>query len=169
MVFAIVAMLFILIAWKWGDWRNWRTYYPTIAFWIIGNYLADTLTYTKPLWLFDSPGLNNTLIDLFWKYAIYPSVLMVYLYRYPKSGTSAKLIHIGVWIVAFSILELFLSSFGYMWYYNGWNFWCSVAFNCLMFPLLRLHYINIPLAWLAAILIGVSMIIFFRIPVLTLR
>ena len=169
MVFGLLSVVFILLTLRWGDWRNWRKYYPTIAFWIIGNYLYDTLTYNKPLWLYYAPMLNHTLNDLVWKFIIYPCSAMVFLYLYPESGTIPKLKYLASWIFAFSAMELLLHIFGYFLYYNGWDIWWSVAFNCMMFPLLRLHYKRPPLAWLGAIVAGVVIIVIFKIPVFSLR
>jgi len=168
-VFGIVALMFVLATWKWGDWRNWKTYYPTMAFWVIGNYLYDTLTYTKPLWLYYDPMLNHTLNDLFWKFIIYPCVAVMFLYRYPKSGTIPKFKYFAFWIILFSVLEWLLYVFGYFLYYNNWNFWWSVAFNCMMFPLLRLHYTHPHWGWIGAVVAGISIIVIFKIPLLSLR
>ncbi len=169
MVYLILSVVSILLAWKWGDWKNWRTYYPTLAFWVIGNYLYDTLTYNKPLWIYYSPLLNHTLSDLFWKFAIYPCIAILFLCRYPKSGTITKLSYLAFWIFAFSVMEWLLYVFGYFLYYNGWNIWWSIAFDCMMFPLLRLHHTHPPLAWIAAVLAGATIIVIFRIPIMSLR
>jgi len=33
----VYGFLYLFAAWKWGDWKNWREYYPTILFFIIGD------------------------------------------------------------------------------------------------------------------------------------
>ncbi|WP_338448335.1 hypothetical protein R4Z09_19085 [Niallia oryzisoli] len=37
------ALLFLLAAMRWGDWLNWRMYYPTILFFIGGDLLKNAL------------------------------------------------------------------------------------------------------------------------------
>lgn len=39
----LLACLFILVCYKWGDWRNWKTYYPTILFLIAGTLFTILL------------------------------------------------------------------------------------------------------------------------------
>jgi len=165
----IVALTFISIALKWGDWRNWELYYPTIAFWIIGDSLYGNLTYNKPLWLYYSPTINHTLLDLIWRFIVFPCVSVVFLYRFPTSNRRKQVGHYLLWIAFFVIIEAVLSWLGYIGYYNCWNIWWSIGFDCLMFPLLKLHYENPLKAWIASIAIGMSIIIVFKIPVLTLR
>lgn len=45
----ILVLVFVIIAWKWGDWKNWKLYYPTILFMILGDFVYIFLTYKKPL------------------------------------------------------------------------------------------------------------------------
>lgn len=169
MIFGILAIVSVAVAWKWGDWKNWKNYYPTIAFWIIGNYLYDTLTCDKPLWLYYAPGLNNTIIDLFWKFIIYPCTALIFLYRYPKSGIMPALKYFAFWILVFSLLEWILLVTGHFLYYNNWNLWWSIAFNSMMFPVLRLHQTHTSWAWATSIVVGIAIIIVFQIPIMTLR
>lgn len=37
---------------KWGNWRRWRDYYPTILFFIIGDLLYSCLLYNHQLWAY---------------------------------------------------------------------------------------------------------------------
>lgn len=45
----MMGAIFIITCWKWGDWKNWKLYYPTIQFLIIGDLKANFLLYNKPL------------------------------------------------------------------------------------------------------------------------
>jgi hypothetical protein len=42
-------IMFLLIGWRFGDWRNLGKYYPTILFLIIGDLLYNVLTYNIPM------------------------------------------------------------------------------------------------------------------------
>lgn len=46
----IIISLFLLACWKWGNWRNWKEYYPTILYFIIGDLSYKVLFYNKTLW-----------------------------------------------------------------------------------------------------------------------
>ena len=34
----VVTLIIVVIARKWGDWRNWKQYYPTILFFIATDF-----------------------------------------------------------------------------------------------------------------------------------
>ena len=61
----ILVLVFVIIAWKWGDWKNWKLYYPTILFMILGDFVYIFLTYKKPLWILESPLFGRTISDLY--------------------------------------------------------------------------------------------------------
>ena len=83
--FNIIASLFFLVAaWRWGDWRNWQKYYPTILFIMFVNYANGYITYNQPLWQFESPLLKTTLSDIFVSLLAYPSTVLLFLPRYPN-------------------------------------------------------------------------------------
>ncbi|WP_223292278.1 hypothetical protein [Salipaludibacillus neizhouensis] len=49
--FFFTASLLILTG-CFGDWGNWRKYYPTILFIVLVCLFAYALTYDQPLWLY---------------------------------------------------------------------------------------------------------------------
>lgn len=44
----VKAILYILVCLKWGDWRNWRKYYPTILYVIIWDLIFNLLLIITP-------------------------------------------------------------------------------------------------------------------------
>src|SRR5665648_236270 len=61
----LLTCLFVLVCYKWGDWRNWKTYYATILFLIAGDFIYYYVAGAKPLWQYTSklfPGTITTLI-----------------------------------------------------------------------------------------------------------
>ncbi|MFC4767928.1 hypothetical protein [Effusibacillus consociatus] len=80
MVLVLTALL-LLAVWRFGDWRNWRKYYPTILFIISVNLFGTILTYNYSLWYFHKALFipNHTLGDLFMKFTNFPHGLAVSL------------------------------------------------------------------------------------------
>ena len=58
---------------------------------------------------------------------------------------------------------------GFFTYHNGWSIYLSFGFNCIMFPLLLLHYKKPHLAWLASIILAYLMKYFFNLPFFILK
>ncbi|MCM3166091.1 hypothetical protein [Peribacillus frigoritolerans] len=48
----VFTVLFLLAGIKWGNWRRWKDYYPTILFFIIGDLLYSCLLYNHQLWAY---------------------------------------------------------------------------------------------------------------------
>ena len=66
----IYVLLFLVAAIKWGDWRRWRDFYPTILFFIVGDLLKNFLLYNHWLWtyketiVFENIFRNHTIINI---------------------------------------------------------------------------------------------------------
>lgn len=165
MSFAYYGILSVFICWKWGNWRAWREYYPTILFLIVGDLVYLFLTQSRPLWsdegfLRDYPFLEITTIVL-----LYPSTVILYFTFYPQSGLKWKqAAYILLWVAIYSAIELISHVTGKFSYDNGWNIYYSVIFNILMFPLLRLHYKKPLLAWPICIILAYATMFLFKIP-----
>jgi len=50
-------------------------------------------------------------------------------------------------------------------YHNNWNIGYSIIFNCLMFPILILHYKKPLLAFLVCSILAFLLMAFFEIPI----
>ncbi|WP_088225828.1 CBO0543 family protein [Desulfosporosinus sp. FKB] len=166
----VMGIIYSFIAYKLGNFRNWRNYYSTIEFWIIGNLISLFLTYNYPLWELTSPGEKITFNELIFCVFVFPFAGLIYLANYPQKAICLQRIcYIIFWISYFSVFELILGFFGYLKYSHGWDIVWSVIFNSCMFPLMRIHYKHPPWAWGLATVIGVSIIIYFRIPVSAMK
>lgn len=155
----LLAVISIFICYKFGDWRNWKNYYPTILFFILSSVGCIVLTYNHPLWLYQSSLINHTFIDLFISITVYPCTIMVFI-PYLPSKISKIIIHISIYVAIYTIPEFISVKLGYFSYYNGWNIWCTLIFNYIMFPILILHYKNPIYAWIIGL---ISPFIFFYI------
>jgi hypothetical protein len=79
-----VFLIFVFVAWRWGDWRNWTKYHSTILFLIIFHLLYNFLCYNHTLWKYEPDIIfpNHTITSLFVFFIIHPSVILVYLGQY---------------------------------------------------------------------------------------
>lgn len=160
----IAPLPFLAAAWRWGDWRHWRKYYPTILFFLVVYFAYGYITYNQPLWQLESPLLKSTLSDVYVALVGQSAAVLLFLSRYPRT-LYRQVLYIAMWVALYSAIELAAFQINYISYHNGWNLWYSVLFNCFMFPILRLHHTNILRAWLLtfAIAIAIAMIMFFDI------
>lgn len=134
-------IIWAIITYKYGDWKHYRHYYPTILFFGFGDLLYNLLFHNNLLWLYipKFSGLSHSLINLYYILVIFPCTILLYLPHYPKTFY-AQIKYILFWIVLYSALEWFFYVNGAFGYQHGWNLWWSVLLNCFMFPLLKLHH-----------------------------
>lgn len=163
MSYAIIAALGIAACWKWGDWRNWKLYYPTILYAYIGDLIYDVLAYSHPLWAFGDYILNHPYLDLAMMVLLYPSSVILYLTHFPEK-TLRQVAYIAIWSVVYTLIEgmAYLTK-GFI-YLNGWNLYYSLAFNAFMFPLLRLHFKRPLVVWPVSAALAFLVVWWFRVP-----
>lgn len=165
----ILVVIGILACLKWGDWRNWRLYYPTIIFCLFGDLLYNLLTYNNPLWIYNSSRLNHTLTDILTSLVFFPCILLVYLRNVAHNTLLNQILHTLLGILIFSVAEYISLKLGAFSYANGWNLFYSIVFNCIMFPILNIHHKK-PLIGITLSAIIVFLIIWnFKLPIMQLR
>jgi len=107
-----LAVVSIAICYKFGDWRNWSKYYSTILFFILSNVVCILLTYNHTLWLYETKILNHTFCDLFISITVYPSIVMLFIPKFPKKITES-ITHISFYVAIFTIAEFIGMTLGY--------------------------------------------------------
>ncbi|WP_085522832.1 CBO0543 family protein [Tuberibacillus sp. Marseille-P3662] len=151
MLYIIITLFALMIAWKYGDWRHWGKYYPTILFMIVGNLIYGMKAPTHPFWLYHSHIFPNHISMILLITLIqYPCYMLVYLYQVDKSSHSKKISYMMIWIGCFSFIEWAAQKTGNIHYYNHWSLVKSLLFNSFMFPVLYLHYKRPLWAWTCA-------------------
>jgi hypothetical protein len=156
-------LLYFLAAWRWGDWKNWQKYYPTILFLILCDLLHNFLTYNYELWKYHETFLpqllpNHTTISLLYMLVMYPATILIYLkYFFNTDKWSTRVFHYVLWVSIYIVAEYINLSIGLFSHHNGWTMWSSVLFILMMFILFPIHYKNPLLAW------GISLLIIFLI------
>ncbi|WP_405083770.1 CBO0543 family protein [Priestia megaterium] len=160
--------IFLIGAWRFGDWRNWKNYYPTILFLIIVDFGISILLYEYPLWKFEKSLFfqNHTIIDFFIVLTEFCPMILIYLYRYPfQLRWFWQVGYIGIWSIFWIIVEGVFKFTNLISYHNNWNFFWSCLVWIFMFLGLLLHYIKPIWAWLLCFSCTAFLIIYFHIPV----
>jgi len=162
--------VWLFLVYKWGDWKNWKKYYPTILFFILGNMIYDSLTYNYPLWELTSPNHKVTLSTLFTELLLWPLMILFYLSKISKlTSWLKKGLFLLLWIAIVSTFEFLIGMMGLIAYHNGWTIWNSVFSNFVIYPLVFLHYKHPLWALFLAAIVGISVLCIFQIPISTLK
>ena len=162
----LLAGLFILACYKWGDWRNWKTYYPTILFLIAGDFIYYYVSAAKPLWQYTAKLFPGTYATLIIALIIYPCTILLFIPFYPKSGSIKKVCYITGWVCLYAFLEYLALKYNYMQQFNRWNFLYSVLFDYALFPLLLVHQKKPSVALLLSSIMGIGIAFLFKLPAL---
>jgi len=163
-----LAAVSIIICYKFGDWKNWKNYYPTILFFILSNVVCIVLTYKHPLWLYESKILNGTFSDLLICITVYPSTIMLFIPHFPKKLTNI-IAYVSFYVAIFTLPELIGMKLEYFSHHNGWNIWCTIIFNYIMFSILYLHYKKPLYAWIIALISPHILFFIMKIPYNSIR
>ena len=164
----LLAVISILICYKYGDWRNWKNYYPTILFFILSNVVCILLTYTHPLWFYECNLLHKTFSDLLICITVYPSTVMVFIPHFPKK-INKSIIHISFYVACYTLAELIGMKLGYFTHHNGWNIWYTIIFNYALLSMLILHYKKPLYAWGIALISPHILFFIMKIPYNSIR
>jgi len=164
----IISMIFIGLCCKWGDWKNWRIYYPTIIFYIIVAITSHIITVNKPLWVIHNFFNIDILANYFISGFIAPSIIILFLYNYPNQKIK-QIAHIIFFVFIPSLIEYI----GYLrktiTYHNGWSFVWTVILYIGMFSMIRLHYKKPLLTWLIFFAMIVGGMFYFKISLSDLK
>jgi phosphatidylserine synthase len=161
----VTALIVIIAVWRWGDWRNWEQYHLTMLFVVAGNLLYNFMTANYFLWRLDPDFLpNHSMTELIYSFIIFPGTVILFLSNYPV-GTGKQIKHHVKWILIYIGMEgLFLLT-GRIIYQYGWNIWWSLAFLCVMFPIIRIHYKRPLLAYFLSGIVAAVVLWIFDVPV----
>lgn len=169
----VLSIISILVAWKWGDWRNWKSYYPTVLYMIVGDFTYIILSSNKPLWEYKSPIFSSDFLEFLIALVIFPCTCFVFFRLYQIIKNSKKIITYILFFLfsalVYTSIECLSFYLGYFSYHNGWNLYWSFTFNCLMFPLLLLHYKRPLWVWLPSIILAVLVIHLFNLSFIIIK
>lgn len=160
----VLVSSFLIAAWRWGDFKNWQRYYPTILFVMVINLSASFLSYHHGLWNYSSDAVitTETTVEFVNAYINLPATVLIYLSHFPANGTLQKIIYGGFWVALFAALE-FTDHYvlGGIFYTNHWGWSHSVIFDMFMFYIIRVHYLSPWKGWFFSLLVAVFIIVQF--------
>lgn len=159
------ACLWIAAAYKWGDWKNWSKYYPTMLFMGMGDLIYNLVFFNKKLWTFNPGSLNPIFGELLVIFTIFSCTVLIFLSHFPKT-LFKQFQYVTLWAIIYIIVEIILSNIGMQYNENGWNIWWSLLHNFYQFPLLAIHFKRPYLAWFLAITILIIIMRVFEVPII---
>lgn len=163
----IVALIFIFALFKWGDWKNWKKYYPTILYFIIGDLAYNTIFCCGLLW--EYTGLiSHTFSDFFVAFFEFPCIVILFLTYLPK-GIYQQGLYILVWTVVSTLLEFILFKMNYYSYSSGWNIIWSGGVFFFAFILISIHYKRPLIVWPISAVFAIITMYIFKMPLTGLR
>lgn len=163
----IILALFILMLFKWGDYKRWKEFYPTILFTIIGDFTYNFVFCNYMLWRYDGL-INHTVSDILMAVVAFPCAIIVFLTHLPV-GWLKQAVYILVWSAANLAVEYISSSIGFMSYSNGWNIFWSIGVYIGAFIIICIHYKRPLAAWLISGVMLITVALAFKLPFLQLK
>lgn len=163
----IHGLIWITIAYKLGDWKNYRKYYPTMLFMGTGNLIYNVIYYKKRLWDFNNDLLAFPFHELFIIFMIFFPSVLVFLTHYPSGKRITKrILYLVMWVFIYTGIEVIMYALDMIDYYNNWNFSWSILHNSYQFPLLYLHHRNPVYGWIVGFAILGFILFIFKVPLL---
>lgn len=171
MYLLLVIVVWILFAYKFIDWSNWKKHYPTILFFIVINMTFNMIYYNHTLWAFRGvtlDWLNHSMINAAFTFFICPAGLMIYLQRFPVERNN-QIIYVALWTIFYSVLEHLFSLKGMFVYDNGWNSWLNIPLNLVLFLIVRIHDRNYIRAIAISVVLSIIFLLLFPVPLESLK
>ena len=156
-----------MAAWRFGDWRHWEQYYPTLLFISLVNFIYNLLCYNYPLWEYESPLLKTTGSDVFINLTGMPAMTLLFLTGLTRLMEGRRVLiplYTLGWIACLTSVEWLSYRLGLFSYNHGWTIWWSVLFNFVMFPTMWLHYKRPLLAIGLSVIFAAFLLTYFDVP-----
>lgn len=163
LVSVIIIIIFVSLAYFFGDWKRWKSYHTTMLYVALMNLTYEFLAYNHPLWEY-RPGRipNHTFTTLLTIFVVLPAITLIYLSHYPEK-LIWKLLYVTCWVLGSTLIEYSLSN-RFIEYSNGWGIEWSFVLYCLMYFMLRLHNKRPISAYLLSFIFVIFFLSYFKIP-----
>lgn len=92
----VMASLWIFSAYKWGDWKNWRKYYPTMLLFGMGDLIYYVVFDERLLWELEVDFLVPSLNELLIIFGTFFPTTLLFLSRFPKKGLWKKVVYFSL-------------------------------------------------------------------------
>jgi hypothetical protein len=159
----VIVIFTLFAAWRWGDWRNWQRYHPTMIYIAMGNLLYNFVYANHYLWQLKPDFLLNHMVgEIVYTFITIPLTGLIFLSGYPKNITG-QILHNLKFIAIYILIEAVLQYYGRIVYNYGWNIWWSSAWDFMMFPMWVLHHKKPLIAYAASIAVVVLVLALFPV------
>ncbi len=167
MITITLSVLYAAACYKWGAWRRWREYYPTILYAIIGDFAYNFVFHDHTLWLYD--GLfNHTTMDIIATFFLFPSIIILFLTHWPATWFK-KALYVLAWAAGNTLFEYLSVLLDIFHYDHGWSILWSFTLLVGAFIMLRVHYKKPLVAWPISIALGAATALMFALPFESLK
>ncbi|MCM3601897.1 hypothetical protein M3175_14245 [Robertmurraya korlensis] len=163
----LLITLVFLLAYRFGNWREWLKYNHTIFYVITCNLLYNFFCHDKMLWEYqpDYFLMSHTIIDLLYTFITLPAITLLYLSFYPFNKSLFRQIRfIGQWVLSSMAIEYVFYKFDRLLLHNNYSYWMDFLFYPVMYSMIRLHYTRPILTYVLSMGIISFMLWYFQIP-----
>ncbi|MFZ3579702.1 CBO0543 family protein [Virgibacillus sp. DJP39] len=162
-------ILFIFLAYKFGDLREWKKYQSTLLYVCTLNLLYNFLAANYDLWKYQPDFYSShSLTEVGNSIFLLPAISFIFLSNYPEEHTQKKVLFYYVkWIVGSILVESVFVYFDKITFHHGYKFWMEPAFYFLMYTFIRLHFKHPLLTYFLSGLVVVGFIWIFDVPITT--
>lgn len=152
---------------KWGAWRRWREYYPTILYAIIGDFAYNFVFHDHTLWLYDGI-FSHTTADVIAAFLLFPSIIILFLTHWPK-GWVRQGLYVLAWAAVNALFEYISVVLGLFSYDHGWGVLWSFGLLVGAFIMARVHYRKPLIAWPVSFALGLATALAFGLSIGSLK
>jgi len=163
----VIILIYLFACYRWGDWKNWKEYYPTILYVIIGDISYNFIFYDHTLWSYVRL-VNHTFSDFLVAFTVFPSAIILFLTHYPKKPWK-QISYIILWTVISTLVEYISVNAGYFSYSGGWSILWSMGVFFIAFLLTRLHYKHPLVVWPISSICALATMFIFKVPISSLK
>lgn len=155
-------VLSIAACWKWGNWKNWREYYPTFLYAIIGDLAYNLVFFNHMLWRYEK-FINHTGSDIFNAFLVFPFITIIVFSHWPK-GLLKQSLYVLIWSIGLSVVEYGSILLRYFSHHHDWNIFWSFVVYVGTFLLMRLHYKHPLIVWPVSAAFAAITALLFKLP-----
>jgi hypothetical protein len=159
-----VSILTILASIRWGRWKDWREFHPSMLFIATGGLLYEYIVQENTLWKFHPDILyGNEMVVLVYAVITMPISIFLFLSHFPNKWL-ARILYILIWSGIYIAVEWVLYKFERISYQNEWSLLFSFLFDLVMFSVIALHH-NKPIpSYIISVFIIIFLIMYFDVP-----
>lgn len=160
----VISILTIIASMKWGKWKNWQDYHPSMLFIAAGGLLYEYIVQENTLWKFHPDFIyGHEMVVIVYAVITMPISIFLYLSHFPERWF-LRVFYIVAWSVIYITVEWMLLKFDRISYQNGWSILFSFLFDLVMFSVIALHHHKPIRSYIISLFIIIFLIAYFDVP-----